>query len=195
MLIDRYLPRFDVTQVVERYIDAPADKTFAAIRETDLRDPLINALFAIRELPQRLLRWWRREPAPPKATATKITFGSMTAASGTHGTTWTLLGEEPGVEFVVGSVGRFWRRDYGGRPVSQSEFTPFHEPGYAKLALGFTVRPSPAGGSILRYEARTATTDATANRSFRWYWRLIQPGVALVMGRALQHIKAQAERT
>lgn len=193
MLIDHYLPRFDVTQVAERYVDAPAAKTFAAIRDTDLRDPLINLLFAIRELPQRLLRWWKGERAPAKP-AEPITFRAMTEGKTVGGPGWTTLAEQPGVEFVVGSVGRFWRGDYGGRPVTEAEFVPFHEPGYAKLAVGFTVRPSPAGGSILRYEARTATTDDTAQRAFRRYWRLIQPGVAIVMGRALQRIKAQAER-
>jgi len=191
MLIDRYLPKFDVTQVVERYVDAPPDKTFAAIRDTDLRDPLINVLFAIRELPRRIGRWWRREKVPPAAKPAKITFRTMTDS----GPGWTVLAEEPGVEFVVGSVGRFWKKDYGGRPVTALEFTPFHEPGYAKLALGFAVRPSPTGGAILRYEARTVTTDAGARRAFRWYWRLIQPGVALVMGRALKRIQAEAERS
>jgi hypothetical protein len=98
------------------------------------------------------------------------------------------------VEFVVGSVGRFWRRDYGGRPVKAEEFTRFHEPGFAKLAIGFAVRPTPGGGAVLRYEARTTTTDATAERTFRRYWRLIHPGVAVIMARVLRRIKRQAER-
>jgi hypothetical protein len=189
MLIDHYLPKFDVTQVAERYVDAPPDTTFAAIRDADLRDPFVDLLFAVRELPQRIARWWRRERAPVPRQREKITFRSLVDS----GPGWTVLAEEPGAEFVVGSVGRFWKKDYGGRAVAQSEFIQFHEPGFAKLALGFAVRPSPGGGAILRYEARTATTDATAQKTFRRYWRFIQPGVAIVMARALNRIKAEAE--
>lgn len=190
MLIDRFLPRFDVTQVVETSVNAPPERTFAAIRDTDLRDPLIDALFALRELPQRLLRWWRGEQPAPPVPKSKVTFRTITET----GPGFTLLGEEPGVEFVVGSVGRFWRRDYGGRPVKADEFTRFHEPGFAKLVIGFAVRPMPGGGAVLRYEARTTTTDAAAERTFRRYWRLIHPGVALIMGRVVRRIKRQAER-
>ena len=189
MLIDRFLPRYDVTQVVETSVNATPERTFALIRETDLRDPLIDALFWVRELPQRLLRWWRREPAQPAARE-KVTFRTITES----GPGWTMLAEEPGVEFVVGSVGRFWRKDYGGRPVKAEEFARFAEPGFAKLALGFAVRAAPGGGAILRYEARTTTTDSEAERTFRRYWRLIHPGVALIMGRVLRRIKQQAER-
>lgn len=189
MLIDRFLPRFDVTQVVETSVNATPERTFAAIRDTDLRDPLVDVLFSVRELPQRLLRWFRgqKAPAAPKG---KVTFRTITES----GPGWTPLAEVPGVEFVVGSVGRFWQRDYGGRPVKADEFVRFHEPGFAKLAIGFAVRPAPGGGAILRYEARTTTTDATAQRTFRRYWRVIHPGVALIMGRVVRRIKVAAER-
>lgn len=188
MLIDRYLPTYDVTEVCETSLRAPADVTYAAMRETDLADPVVNVLFALRELPQRLTR--RMRGAKPPAAAPRITFGNI--AQGLPG--WVLLDEDPGVELLLGSVGRFWRRDYGWRPVPSGEFIPFHEPGYAKLALSLLVLPSAAGRTILRYEARTATTDDAARRWFRRYWRLIRPGVSLVMRRALRRIKLEAER-
>jgi hypothetical protein len=187
MLIDRYLPRFDVTCVRETSVAAAPDEAYAAVRETDLRDPLINVLFALRELPLKIARRLRGEPAPPPWP--RVTFGDLTQ----HGPGWVSLAEQPGVELVVGSVGRFWERDYGGRPVAAEDFVPFNEPGYAKVALSLAVRPTGSGSSV-RYEARTATTDATARRIFRRYWRIISPGVALVMGRALRRIKSEAER-
>lgn len=187
MLIDRYLPNYDVTEVSETRLHAPPDVTYAAIRETNLSDPVVTALFALRELPLRIVRKWRREPHPPTA---NVTFATMLA----NGPGWVRLAEEPGVELVIGSVGRFWRRDYGARAVTAEEFITFSEPGYAKLALSVLVLPSAAGRTILRYEARTATTDDAARRWFRRYWRLIRPGVALVMRRALRRIKAEAER-
>jgi hypothetical protein len=186
MLIDRFLPQCDVSLEFETTVDAPAHEVYCAIRAADLRDPVISALFALRELPQRLARRLHGQPppAPPK-----VTFGTTIQ----DGTGWTVLAEQPDEALVVGSVGRFWERDYGGRPVTAEEFAGFTEPGYAKLVIGFSVRPGPTGETILRYEARTLTTDDTARRTFRRYWRLIRPGVSLVMRAALHRIKVTAE--
>ena len=187
MLIDRFLPQCDVSLEFETTVDAPAHEVYRAIREADLRDPVISALFALRELPQRLARRLHGQPppAPPR-----VTFGTMIQ----DGPGWTLLAEHSDEELVVGSVGRFWEREYGGRPVTAEEFVGFTEPGYAKLVIGFSVRPGPTGETILRYEARTLTTDDTARRTFRRYWRLIRPGVSLVMRAALHRIKVTAEQ-
>ncbi len=123
MLIDRYLPRFDVTYVCETSVDAAPDDAYAAVRETDLRDPVVSVLFALRELPLKIARRLRGEPPPPPLP--KVTFGDVTQ----HGPGWVSLAEEPGVELVVGAVGQFWRRDYGGRPVAAEEFVTVHEGG------------------------------------------------------------------
>ena len=187
MLIDRYLRCFDVTQVCQTTIRAVPSEVYEAMLGTDLRDPVVNALFALRELPQRISRRLHRE-APPLAPPA-VTFGDIAA-----GPIWVRLAEEPGVELVVGSVGRFWQKDYGRRPVTADQFAAFQEPGFAKVALSLTVLPATADLTILRYEARTATTDAATRRTFRRYWRVILPGVALVMRRALHRIKTQAER-
>jgi len=188
MVIDRFLPRYDVTYICETSVDAPPRETYAAIRETDLKDPVIDFLFGLRELPLRIARRLRREPAPPAVP--KVTFADLFA---TPGPGWVSLAEQPDVEFVVGAVGRFWRKDYGWRKVTPEEFVPFAEPGYAKLAISLAVRPA-GTGTILRYEARTATTDEATRRTFRRYWRVIGPGVGLVMRRALHRIKAESER-
>ena len=60
--------------------------------------------------------------------------------------------------------------------------------------MGSLMQPPTYGATQLRYQARAATTDRTAQASFRRYWRLIRPGVAIVMHRALRRIKAEAER-
>jgi hypothetical protein len=163
--------------------------TYEAILDADLRDPIIDALFSVREIAQRLRRKWRGQSAPPAKGP--VTFRNMDGGAGPG---FIRLVEEPGVELVVGSVGRFWKSDYGGRPVASEEFALFHEPGYAKLAIALSVRPLGAVGSLLRYEARTATTDEKARRAFRRYWRVIRPGVALVMCRAVGRIRREAER-
>jgi len=187
MLIDRYLPECDVSLTCEATIDAGAGEVYRAIRDTDLHDPVISALFALRELPQRLVQRLHGEPTPRPP---RLTFGTIIQ----DGPGWAVLADEPERELVIGSVGRFWQRDYGGRPVTAEEFASFNEPGYAKLAIAFTLHSDVLGNTVLRYEARTATTDAAARRTFRRYWRLIRPGVALVMRSALHRIKLEAER-
>lgn len=187
MLIDRFLPTFDASHVCEESVAAAPEAVYAAIRETDLRDPVIDFLFALRELPLRLSRWLRGEA--PQPAPKRVTLGDVAEL----GPTFVRLAEEPGTELVVGAVGRFWRKDYGGRKVSADGFIGFREPSYAKLAISLSVRPA-GTGSIVCYEARTTTTDEAARRKFRIYWRLIAPGVALVMRRVLRRIKARAER-
>lgn len=187
MLIDRFLPAFEVNEVHEVEIDAPPEIVYAAIRQTDLHDPVIDALFAVRELPTRLAEKLRGVPTPRAPEA--FTFEDMAKTD----MPWTLLAEDWGSEFVVGSVGKFWQSDYGWRPVPAEDFASFNEPGYAKLAISLSVWPT-YGATLLRYQARTATTDRTAQARFRRYWRLIRPGVAIVMHRALRRIKAEAER-
>lgn len=188
MLIERYLPRYDVTEVHEIQVDAPPAVAYEAIRTADISDPLITALFSIREFPNRLAQRLRGAPAKPSLRA--LTFADMARPE----MGFVLLAEDPGVEFVVGSVGRFWKRDYGWHRISPANFVGFREPGYAKLVVEFSVWPTGLGGSVVRYEARTATTDEVARKRFRRYWRVIRPGVAVVMKRALQRIKAEAER-
>jgi hypothetical protein len=187
MLIDRFLPAFDVSEVHEVEIDAPPEIVYEAIRQTDLRDPVIDALFTVRDLPSRLAEKLRGV-STARAPAT-FTFGDMAKKN----MPWMLLAEDRGSELLVGSVGKFWQGDYGRRAVPAEDFASFNEPGYAKLALSLSLWPT-YGATKLRYEARTATTDLTARAHFRRYWRLIHLGVGIVMRRALGRIKAEAER-
>src|SRR3954453_3713528 len=102
MLIDHYLATFDATAVTSVAVAAAPEVTYRAIRETDIRDPITNILFGIRELPNRLLRRVRGEPAPSPSKG--FTFADLA----TPEMGWVLLGDEAGQEFVVGAVGRFW---------------------------------------------------------------------------------------
>jgi hypothetical protein len=187
MVIDRYLPTFDETYIYEASINASPADTYAAMKQTNLRDPVIELLFRLRELPGTIARRWRGEAPLPDSPPE--TFGEIAKQA----PRWILLTEEPGVELVIGTVGRFWEKDYGTRAVAAAEFVPFAEPGYAKLAISLSVRPA-GTGAILRYEARTATTDDAARRTFRRYWRLIGAGVGIVMRRVVRRIKHEAEQ-
>lgn len=187
-LLEKLLPDFEARVVRETAVDAPPDVTYAAIADTNLLDPIVLFLFGVRELPARLLARFRGKPRP--STPRSITMQDFLAP----GTGMVRLVENPGIEIVVGSVGRIWEPDYGHRAIAPGEFAVFREPGHAKLAMDFWVRPDGRGGSVLRYEARTTTTDENASRRFGRYWRVIRPGVWLVMGRAVSLVRREAER-
>jgi hypothetical protein len=56
MLIEQYLPTFDVRDSHELRVAAPADAAYAALRALDLtRSWIVQALFALRSLPGREL--------------------------------------------------------------------------------------------------------------------------------------------
>lgn len=187
-LLERFLPHCDATILRQTLVHAPPEVTYAAISEADLMDPVVRALFSAREGPARVLARFRGASRPPIPRS--LTMKDLLRPE----TGMVVLAEEPEVETLVGSVGRFWERDYGWRRIGPEEFAGFAEPGYAKLAIDLWVQPAGDGRSLLRYEARTATTDEEARRRFRWYWRLIRPGVGLVMGRAVSRIRKEAER-
>jgi hypothetical protein len=187
-LLDHALPNFSETIVRQAVVHAPPETTFAAIQRANLMDPLVRVLFALREMPSRISARIRSKPLP--ALTHRVTFADLLGPE----SGMAVVGIDPGHEIVVGSIGRFWEKDYGHRRFTPEQFTTFDEPGYAKLAMDFTVLPVGNDESLLRYEARTHPTDDEGRRRFHRYWRIIRPGVGVVMSRALSRIRAEAER-
>ncbi len=198
-LIDRILPNFDATTIRRIRIAAEPHEVYAALLQLDFtaieaKSYVLCAFVGLRELPQRLrrlpnrcYRWLRgRQPLPPESSSYRLSDLSEQGA-------WVKLAEQSDEEFVFGLIGKFWQMHYGALPIHAREFAAFDVPGYAKTACSFVVRPDGAGHSLVTYEVRTATTDASARRWFRWYWRSIAPCVVYLMHRALQAIKAEAE--
>ena len=187
-LLDLALRDYAETIVRQAVVHAPPSTTFAAIQRANLMDPLVRLLFSLRELPMRVVARMRSRSLPPRMRS--ITFADLLGPE----SGMAVVGLDPGHEIVVGSIGRFWEKDYGHRRFTPEQFTTFAEPGYAKLAMDFTVEPLGTDESVLRYEARTQPTDDESRRRFQRYWRVIRPGVGLVMGRALSRIRAEAEK-
>lgn len=187
LLVDRFLPEFDVTTIHHTVVDAIPAETYEAIKRTDLsRDPVSMFLGKVRDLPNIVERKLKGGDEPP-------TTGPLTFESFEH-MGWVRLAEEPGVELCVGLVGRFWHRDYGFEQITPEEFVPFDRPGFAKVAVSLSVRPYGATRTLLSYEARTATTDEAARVRFRRYWMVVGPGASILMRGALKLIKAEAEK-
>jgi hypothetical protein len=186
MIIDEYLPRYDVVLAEHIVVDADPVTTWHAARELDfttVHTPLLDSAMWARGLPARL----RGRPRP------EIPRLSIAAGDSLPG--WLSLGEREGHETALGAVGKFWQGTIEWRDVPLAEFTGFTEPGYGKIACNFSVRPYGPDRSLLTYECRTATTDEIARRKFARYWLVIRPFVRHIMRATLRTIAANARNT
>ena len=173
MLIDRFLPRWDVREHHEIKIQTAPEEAFQAIKNLDLgRSRVIRMLFAARGLPGNK----------------SMTLETLTAVG------FVVLGEDPPTEIVLGLLGKFWRMRGGLRKVDAEDFVSFVDPGFVKAAWNFWVEPAD-GGSSVSTETRVLATDASAQRSFRLYWFLVGSFSALIRREALRVLKATVEGT
>lgn len=184
-LLDEALSRYDVHEVHSLEMRAPPETVWDALRAVKpLEVRLLAPLMALRALPALVARRGRLEY---RSSATLI---ELFLSSG-----FLELGERPGSEYVAGAVGRFWRLA-GNQPLplaSAAEFVAFDEPGYARAALNFTLEPA-GSGTLVRTETRVAGTDPDATRLFKRYWRVIQPGSALIRISWLNAIRRRSEQ-
>jgi hypothetical protein len=82
----------------------------------------------------------------------------------------------------------------GNKPAAvrtREDFLSFAEPGYAKAAIAFLVRPE-RGGSRVITETRVAGTSPDATRAMRRYWRAIRLGSGAIRRSWLAAIRRRA---
>ena len=189
MLLDDFLPEHDFVERHSVNVSATPAAAFAAIRRADLgRGPLTRTLFLLRAIPGLLVA--------PRATfrrflghrSVAVTLDALASAG------FVLLGEQPGHEVVLGTIGRFWRPSGGMRPFEAAEFASFREAGWAKGAWNFRVSVAPDGATTLSTETRVRCTDPRSRRTFRRYWRLVRPFSGLIRIEMLRAIRREAER-
>ena len=186
-LINDQLPRYDFRDAYQVVVLAPANVVYQAVLDRDfLRVPLVRAFFAIRELSTRA--WRRLTGAAPLPSAPRATLADLTSIGA-----FTLLAERPGRELVLGAVGRPWMPDYASTRISASAFAEFEEPGYAKIAWSWIVKPLGSGQTLLVCEWRTQLTDDAARAHFRRYWTVVSRGVRLLARMGLSRIKVDCE--
>ena len=190
MLLDRYLPRYDVTEAHAVVVDADTDLTWQAVRRSDLsRSAVMRVLLELRSLPNRLQRVLKRRPSGPARPP--LTLDDMERAG------FVLLGEWPGHEIVFGTVVQPWKAVTDDEPAPQVEpgrFAAFDTPGYVKVAFNIRVEPYGSGRALITTETRTAATDPTSLRRFARYWRLVGPFSALIRRLLLRIVTSDAER-
>ena len=74
---------------------------------------------------------------------------------------------------------------------TREDFIAFAEPGFAKAAISFLVRPE-RGGSRVITETRVAGTSPEATRAFLRYWRAIRLGSGTIRRSWLAAIRRRA---
>jgi len=175
MLIDEFMPVYDVSDAVARVVEADVATTWTALMNVDLIDvgrkrPLVAVLSALRALPDvgHHLLHGELPPRQPQ----HLGLRDLTTIPLRQGG-WVLVGLREQDEIALGLVGKFWRPVIEfGRVSSPVEFRDFCEPGFAKTIYALSVRPLGPRRTLLTGVMRTATTDEDARRWFRRYWTL-----------------------
>jgi hypothetical protein len=187
MLIDKYMPSFDVRHYADVRFDAEPGQAYAALRALDLeRSWIVRLLFTLRTLPARIVG----KPPAPEPSSVQRTFLESALKMG-----WVILEEVAGQELVAGAVTQPWVANVIFRGLPPDEFVRFEEPGYAKIVWNIAVRKCDGGGAIASTETRVLATEAESRRKFRRYWIVFSPGIRLIRRVALAEVRRELWRS
>ena len=196
MLVDDFLPAYDVSDSVATVVHADVATTWDALMKVDLievgrRRPLVGVLGAIRMLPDIVGHMLHGEL--PQRPPQHLRLRDTTAIAGDEGG-WVLLGERPNDEIALGLVGKFWRPIIEFARVPAERFRDYADPGYAKTIYSLSVRPLDERRTLLSGVMRTATTDEEARRWFRRYWTFgVGSGAHILVNGLLDVTREMAE--
>jgi len=183
-LLDAVMPRWDVHELHDVWIEAGVADVWTALTATTGREVrLLGPLMAVRRLPALLLG------------RARIGQGDRPLFEELEKAGFVRLAEEPGREIVFGVAGRFWSLASNAPVTSFSDrdgFESFVEPGYVKASMGFLARRE-GGGTRLLTETRVAGTDEVGRRRFGRYWRIIRPGSGAIRRSWLAAVRRRVE--
>lgn len=198
MLVDEFLPVYDVSDEVATVVAADVQTTWDALIGADLievgrRRPVVAVLGALRILPDVV--WQRLQGEHPPAAPKRLTLRDTTTLPMSGGG-WVLLGERPPDEIALGLVGKFWRPVIEFAPVQASAFKEFAQPGFAKTIYALATRRLDDERTLLWATMRTATTDEHARAWFRRYWTFgIGSGAHVLAQGLIDVVREAAERS
>lgn len=173
MLIDDFLPGYDVRERHRTRVHASLDEVYAAVRHLDISQA-------------KLTQWlFRLRGIPVSSSFTLEDFLKMR---------FILLGTKPNEELLLGLVGRFWTPTGKLRRLDVEGYRSFNEQGYAKAAWNFTLSQQPDNSIQLETETRVYCMDDRSRRQFRLYWMVIGAFSGLIRREVLQAVKQKAER-
>jgi hypothetical protein len=190
LMLDWLLPEFDATIVEHRVIEGEPESIYRAITTVDMAQipkhyAAVRVLFAARGAAERLVNALLGHPTPAPLPEGALTLGDMPD----HGE-WVKLADDPPDEFAFGVVGRFWGGETDWATIDADHFVAFDRPGFAKIGCSISLRPYGTARTLVTYEARTQALDPESRAHFLRYWRVVRPGVAIVM-RAFLHAVAK----
>jgi hypothetical protein len=198
MLIDEFMPVYDVSDAVATVVEADLATTWAALMDIDLIDvgrkrPLVAVLGALRILPEMVSHLLHGDL--PSRQPEHLRLRDLTTIPFGKGG-WVLLGVREQDEIALGLVGRFWRPVIEFASVSSAaEFRTFAEPGFAKTIYALSVRVLDPRRTLLSGIMRTTTTDDHARRWFRRYWTFgVGSGAHLLVNGLLDVTREMAEQ-
>jgi hypothetical protein len=191
VLIDDYLPRYDVRERHSLLVHASPTATYAALRSANLADtPLVRALLALRALPGALGHGRAGLASLRRRGGERITLATFEDRG------FRVLAENPPAELLIGLEGQFWRPSGGlCTPPAELFLTGDPGPGMARAVWNFALEPAAGGGTELRTETRVHCADATTRRRFLPYWLLIRPWSGLIRRAMLRAIRRTAEQS
>ena len=172
MLLDAWMPEYDVAARYETTVDAPPERVWQAIIEMRAGDLAVARwLMALRRLD------FRRPPQRPL-------LESMTREG------FLVLEQRVNEEVVIGVAGRFWTHSGGiVRLASPEAWRGYAEDRSARSAMNFRIE----AGRVIT-ETRVQTFGAPARRSFRLYWTVVGPFSGLIRRAFLAEIRRRAEQ-
>jgi hypothetical protein len=193
MLLDKYLPKYNFTEVHTIKVKATPEVAYRAIIETTLGEisGFVRLLFWLRELPEKMVG---------RQLDSMTDDGPMIGQMEKNG--FTIIEEQPPREkvfglIVPGKIGRVWDKSsgYGSQVADAAEFLAFKDPDYLLVIANLMVQDSGIPGVVTVYtESRTKALSDKARKSFRPYWAIIRPWSGLIRRLWLRAIKRRAER-
>jgi hypothetical protein len=164
--LDRLIPAPRLLEV--DHVDVAADpiRAWERVREGDLAtSPLVRALFALREIPDRLAG---RHPG------LRLRVDDLVSTPEHPG--FQVLVDEPPFEVAVGAIGKVWKPEIPFVHVADAAaFAAFAEPDYVRVAWALRVERHTRDVTRIELELRVDATDEAAWRKFRAYFLLIGP--------------------
>jgi hypothetical protein len=198
MLVDEFLPVYDVSDSVATVVQADLATTWGALMDVDLievgrRRPLVAVLGSLRAVPEIVSHVLHGEPPvrAPKQLRLRDTTHIPLGKGG-----WVLLGERPREEIALGLIGKFWRPVIPFAKVTAEEFASFSEPGFGKTVYSLSVRALDERRTLLTGVMRTATTNEDARRWFRRYWTFgVGAGAHVLVNAVIDLVREMAEHS
>ena len=185
-LLELVMPQYHFRGGARVTVEATPEEVLRALEEVTPGDmPLAYAIGTLRYLPGRMMG---KQRAPDE----QLTRPFLDVA-----TPFLRLGEDPGREVVIGSVGKFHNlldQQFVELP-DLFTFTRFNDAAYQKLAIGFRA-VSVHGGTrtTLAADHRTLALSPASRRKFAVYWYLVVGWSGNIMLRLLlRAVKRRAE--